>query len=89
MPAWASIYEATKMAYWVKRILLKTGEIVTECELDPDENLFDGPVPVVGDELIVTCRGHKFAARVIWGNWPDRKIGNDKATVIPLRVEEI
>jgi hypothetical protein len=27
------------MAYWVKRILLKTGEVVTERELRADENL--------------------------------------------------
>jgi hypothetical protein len=30
------------MSYWVKRILLRTGELVTERELRPDENLFDG-----------------------------------------------
>ena len=55
------------MTYWVKRIRLKSGEIVTERELRHDENLFAGPAPIVGDKMIVTCRGRKFEARVIWG----------------------
>jgi len=75
------------MAYWIKRILLKTGEIVTERELRPDENLFDGPPLVVGDKLFVTCRDRKFEARVIWGNWPGR-VHLPNTTVL-LRVEEI
>lgn len=60
------------MAYWVKRIALKSGEVVTESELREDENLFDGPVPVVGDLIEVQCRGRKFTAEVTWGNWPGR-----------------
>jgi hypothetical protein len=60
------------MPYWVKRILLKTGELVTEGELRPDENVFEGPAPVVGDRLRVACRGREFEAEVIWGNWPGR-----------------
>jgi len=36
------------MAYWVKRIALKRGEIVTEDELRHDENLFEGSAHVVG-----------------------------------------
>jgi len=62
------------MAYWIKRILLKPGEIVTERELRPDENLFDGPPLVVGDKLFVTCRDRKFEARVIG------EIGQDEFT---------
>jgi hypothetical protein len=38
--------EGRTMTYWVKRILLKDGEIVTERELRQDENLFEGPAPV-------------------------------------------
>lgn len=30
------------MTYWVKRILLKSGEVVTEHELRHDDNLFHG-----------------------------------------------
>lgn len=75
------------MAYWVKRIVLKTGEVVTEQELRPDENRFDGPAPVVGDLLGVECRGRKFQARVIWGNWPDQTHPDD--AVVPLRVSEL
>ena len=39
------------MSYWVKRILLKTGELVTERELRPDENLFGGRAPMAGDNI--------------------------------------
>jgi hypothetical protein len=77
------------MTHWVKRIILKSGEIVTEKELRPDENIFTGPTPVVGDKLTVTCRGRRFEARVIWGNWPGRDEGRTPDTVVPLRVEEI
>jgi hypothetical protein len=76
------------MTYWVKRIILRDGEIVTERELRHDENLFEGPAPVVGDKMTVTCRGRKFEARVVWGNWPGRET-NENAMIIPLRVEEI
>jgi hypothetical protein len=77
------------MTYWIKRIRLKSGEIVTERELRPDENRFEGPAPVVGDKITVICRGRKFEARVIWGNWPEREINLEAGIVIPLRVEEI
>ena len=77
------------MPYWVKRILLKSGEIVTERELRQDENLFEGPVPVVGDKLMVTCRGRGFEAKVVWGNWQGRKSDRPADTIVPLRVEEI
>ena len=76
------------MTYWVKRILLKKGDLVTERELRPDENLFEGAVPVVGDKLTVNCRGRTFEARVIWGNWPEREAGHEAGTIVPLRVEE-
>jgi hypothetical protein len=76
------------MAYWVKRIALKTGEVVTERELQGDENRFKGPAPVVGDTVTVTCRGRTFGARVVWRNWPGRGAYPEE-TVVPLRVEEI
>ena len=78
---------AAKMSYWVKRIALKDGEVVTEAELREDENRFDGPAPMVGDFIEVQCRGRKFMAEVIWGNWPDRVHSDD--IVIPLRVSEV
>jgi hypothetical protein len=77
------------MAYWVKRVLLKTGEVVTERELRSDENLFQGQAPVAGDKLTVTCRGRSFEARVIWGNWPGRNETRAPDVVVLLRVEEI
>ena len=75
------------MGYWVKRIALKTGEVVTERELRQDENRFDGPVPVVGDLIEVECRGRKFTAKVVSGNWPDRVHPDD--VLVPLRVFEL
>jgi hypothetical protein len=77
------------MPYWVKRIALKGGEVVTERELRSDQNLFQGPAPVVGDKLTVNCRGRSFAVRVIWGNWPGRNEERDPEVIVPIRVEEI
>jgi hypothetical protein len=74
------------MPFWVKRILLKSGELLTERELSPDENRFEGPAPVVGDVLTVTANGRRFDAKVIWGNWPGREHGDVE---VPIRVEEL
>ena len=76
-----------QMRYWIKRIALKSGEVVTEAELREDQNLFEGPVPVVGDVVEVECRGRKFQAEVVSGNWPDRIHADDE--VVPLRVAEL
>jgi hypothetical protein len=51
-----------------------------------DENLFDGPAPIVGDKLTVTCRGLTFETKVIWGNWATK---GDPSVVVPLRVAEV
>lgn len=75
------------MSYWVKRIALKDGEVVTERELREDENCFTGPVPVVGDLIEVECRGRKFMAEVVKGNSPGRFHSDE--TVVPLRVAEV
>jgi hypothetical protein len=79
--------EGCGVPYWVNRILLKSGDLVTEKELGRDENYFRGAAPVVGDVINVRCRGRSFDAKVVWGNWP----GRDHAakTVVPLRVEVI
>ena len=77
------------MPYWVKRILLKSGELVTERELRQDENRFDGEAPVVGDAITVTCRGRTFIAKVAWGNWPGRNETRSPETLVLLRVEEV
>jgi hypothetical protein len=76
------------MTFWVKRIGLKSGEVVTERELNRDENLFDGPAPVVGEKLTVTCRGRKFEAEVVWGDWAGRP-PLAEGVVVPIRVKEI
>jgi hypothetical protein len=75
------------MGYWIKRIVLKTGEVVTEAELREDENRFDGPTPVVGDMVEVECRGRKFTAKVVSGNWLGRV--HAEGVVVPLRVYEL
>jgi hypothetical protein len=75
------------MAYWVKRIQLKSGEVITERQLKPNENRFSDPSPAVGDVITVAYNGRSFPAKVIWGNWPDRE--HDPSTVVPIRVEEI
>ena len=74
------------MPYHVKRILLKSGELITERELGDGYAYSDRHAPVVGDILMVTYRGREFPAKVVWGNWPGREHGFD---VVPLRVEEI
>jgi hypothetical protein len=76
------------MTYWIKRILLKSGELITEKELRPDENIFEDTTPVVGDTLLVKCRGRSFKAIVIWGNWTSSP-ARGANVVIPLRVQEI
>lgn len=80
--------ESPEMTYWVKRILLKTGELVTERELRPDENLFEGQAPVAGERLKVTYRGREFEAVVVVGRFPDRPIPTDEI-IYPIRVKEI
>ena len=75
------------MKYWIKRIMLKSGELVTERELQPTENLFSGTPPVVGDILMVQCRGREFSAKVVLGNWPDRE--HSAGAFVCLRVQEI
>jgi hypothetical protein len=75
------------MKDWSKRSILKSGELVTERELLPTENLFEGAPPVVGDILSVQCRGREFSAKVVWGNWPNRE--NSADSIVYLRVQEI
>ncbi|MGA7810753.1 hypothetical protein [Bradyrhizobium sp.] len=77
------------MPYWIKRILLKSGELVAEKELRHDENYFDGDAPVVGDVIRICCRDRVFDAKVIWGNWRRRDPGQDPKVIVPLRVQEI
>jgi hypothetical protein len=75
------------MAYWIGRIALKSGEVVTEHELREDQNRFDGPPPVVDDLIEVECRGRRFIAKVVSGNWPGRTYSEHE--VVRLRVSEL
>ena len=82
------IFRCGPMTYWVKRIMLRDGKIVTERELRHDENLFEGPAPVVGDKMTVTCRGRKFVSEWFGVTGPDVRPMR-MPMIIPLRVEEI
>lgn len=62
------------MPYWVKRILLKSGDLVTEKELGRDENYFQGPAPIVGDVINVRCHGRNFDAKVVLGKLAREKL---------------
>jgi hypothetical protein len=73
----------------VRRIVLRSGDIVTEKELRSDENFFEGTPPVAGETITVVCRGRTFSAKVIWGNWRGRNETRDEGEIVPLRVEEI
>ena len=55
------------MPYWFKRIILKSGKVLTERELPPIDNRFDGEPPFVGDVIAtVVCKGRTFSAKVVW-----------------------
>jgi len=77
------------MGYLVKRIKLKTGEWVPEPEVLAENNYAEGVAPVVGDIILVRCRGRSFRAKVVWGNWPVMKGIRDPQKPVPLRVEEV
>ena len=77
------------MPYWVKRIVLKSGELVTEHELGIDQAIAHTTPIVIGDVISVVCRGRTFPARVVWGDWPGRDKDRDPSTMVPLRVEEL
>jgi hypothetical protein len=77
------------MQFRITRIRLKSGEVVTEREFAPSENVFEGKAPIVGEVVSVKCRGREMRARVIWGNWPGREIVHPQGKPHPLRVEEI
>ena len=73
------------MTYWVKRIMLKSGELVTERELTAT-SIVPGPAQ----------RGRQMMVRAVAGNskqeWSGQlawTLAYDEATVVPLRVEEI
>lgn len=77
------------MTYRITRIRLKSGEVVTDREFAPTENVFEGKAPVVGELVNVRCRGREMQAKVIWGNWPGREIKRPQGKPHPLRVEEV
>jgi hypothetical protein len=79
------------MTYWVKRIVVKSGEIVTERELRADENLFEDPAPVVGETDGQLSRPSIRGTSCL-GNWSGENEKNEKTdpdAIVPLRVEEI
>jgi hypothetical protein len=77
------------MPYWVKRIVLGSGEVVAEGELRGDENYSDDTPPIMGDIMTVTCRGRTFQAMVIKGPTKEQVDIGLLAGVYPLRVSEL
>ncbi len=77
------------MPYWVQRIVIGSGEVVTERELRADENYADETPPIVGDRITVTCRGRTFEAVVIKGPTKDQRDKGLPSGAYPLRVSEL
>jgi hypothetical protein len=77
------------MTYWIKRIILKDGRLVTERDLDAREYTFEGPAPVVGDIVRIKHAGRSFDAEVIWGNWEQTAAKRHPLEIVPLRVKEL
>ena len=77
------------MPYYVKRIILKSGELVTERELGTEQAVAHTTAIVVGDVISIVCRGRTFPARVVWGDWPGRDKDRDQSAMVPLRIEEL
>ncbi|MGX8008101.1 hypothetical protein ACVDG8_003385 [Mesorhizobium sp. ORM8.1] len=76
------------MPYRIKRILLKTGEIITERTLPKGGILIDADAPVVGDVVETIVRGQSMKVEIIWGNWADRRQQNPDV-IVPLRAKEL
>ncbi len=76
------------MPYRIKRILLKTGEIVTERTLPGGGILVDGDAPVVGDVVETTVLGQPMKVEIIWGHWAERRQTNPDV-IVPLRAKEL
>lgn len=76
------------MKYWVSRMMLKDGKILTEKDMPQDANVFEGEVPKIGDVLEVSFAGRSIRARV--GHYSQRF---DNAPIMGsmyhVRVEEI
>jgi hypothetical protein len=77
------------MPYWVQRIVLGSGEVVAERELQGDENYSDAATPVLGDRMTVTCRGRTFVAEVVKGPTTAQQDEGLPAGVYPIRVSEV
>lgn len=76
------------MPYRIKRILLKSGEILTERALPDGGTVIQGPAPVVGDVVETAVRGHTMKVEIIWGHWAERR-SLDPDVVVPLRAKEL
>ena len=74
------------MKFWIGRIQLKSGEIVTERELLPTENAFEGVAPKMGEVLSVRCRGRELRGKVVWLTYP---MPESSENPVVLRVQEV
>jgi hypothetical protein len=76
------------MPYRIKRIILKSGELVTERTLPNGGILVDAEAPVVGDVVETVVHGQSTMAEIVWGNWADRRQRNPDV-IVPLRAKEL
>lgn len=76
------------MPYRIKRILLKTGELLTERTLPDGGILADAEAPVVGDVVETTVFGRPMKVEIVWGHWAGRRPHNPDA-IVPLRATEL
>lgn len=77
------------MPYWVKRIIIASGEVVAEGELRDDENASEDIPPLMGEKISVTCRGRTFEAIVVKGPTKEQRDRGVPEGTWPLRVSEL
>lgn len=75
------------MAYRIRRVLLRSGQILKERDLDAVCPVVEGHPPGLGDTMTVSLFGRRVPVEVIWGDWAGRT--GDPVAVVPLRVKEV
>ncbi|WP_044547840.1 hypothetical protein [Mesorhizobium japonicum] len=76
------------MPYIVQRIILKSGEIITERALPNGGTLVNADSPVVGDVLEISLNGKIMMIEIIWGRWAEHE-DIDPEHVFRLRAKEL
>jgi hypothetical protein len=77
-----------RMPYIVQRIILKSGELITEKALPNGGTLVNANSPVVGDVLEISVNGKTMMVEIIWGRWAEHT-DIDPKHVFRLRAREL